>query len=250
MKPHDLSRKVLDTIKNKAIRPTPKWEFMLKNYAIWTMSIVSLVVGSFAFAVIVYMITNSDWDLYQDLSGSLLGFILASLPYLWLVFLILFIFLAHYNFRHTKTGYKHRFYLILITSIIVSMFLGIFFYTVGLGQAIDDVFADNLPKYHQLFNPRARMWHQAERGFLAGTIISVHSPENFQLRDFEGNLWDIINLKSSPLHEIFLKPNTPVRILGHKIDEHTFEVKDMRPWRPNPAKMLFKGVLPPFSPVR
>jgi heme/copper-type cytochrome/quinol oxidase subunit 2 len=114
MKTEELSQKVLETIKDKHLKPKPKWEFMLKNYIIWILSITSLVVGSFAFAVIIYMVRNSNWDLYQNLSGNLLGLILASLPYFWFIFLIIFILISYYNFRHTKSGYRYKFYLIVV----------------------------------------------------------------------------------------------------------------------------------------
>ena len=84
---HDISRDVLKTIEEKHIKPKPRWTFLLKDYAIWILGAFSLIVGSLAFSVIIYMLKNNDWEVYRHLSGSLPGFVVITMPYFWLIFL-------------------------------------------------------------------------------------------------------------------------------------------------------------------
>jgi len=99
MNDKNISQKVLEAIKNQKIVPKPKWTFLLKENLMWAFGIASLIVGGLAFAVIIHMVRNNDWDVYQDISGGLLQFILLTLPYFWIVFLALFIFIAHSIFQ-------------------------------------------------------------------------------------------------------------------------------------------------------
>src|SRR3989339_797248 len=101
MSENNIPNQVLEKIKN--IKPTPRWQFLLRDY-------------------------------------SVLKFLLITLPYFWLVFLLLFLLAAYYNFKNTKQGYKFPFYKISLISILSSMLIGVFLYNLGIAQAIEDSF--------------------------------------------------------------------------------------------------------------
>lgn len=227
----NLSHKILDAIKEKKIIPKAKWTFLLKDYAILVASLLSLIIGSLAFAIIIYMVKNNDWDVYEYINDSLLGFIFVTLPYLWLVFLALFILLAYYNFKHTKKGYKFRFHFIIIGSIVISMLFGSVLYAAGVGQKIDEVFAEQIPVFHRFFNQRTQIWNQTEKGLLAGLVISVND-QSLEVIDFNRKPWtvDITETRIAPGTEIIIK--RPVRIIGERIDEHNFKAWQISTKRP------------------
>lgn len=241
----DLIREVLEKIKAKNIKPKPKWEFIFKEYLIWILAGFSLLVGSLAVAVIIHMIRNNDWDLYRKVSGGLAPFIFATPPYFWLLILAAFIALAYYNFKHTKSGYRFSLRLLVAGSILASVFLGIFFYNVGLGWTIDKVFSAGLPFYDRLIFHRRMIWDRPEKGFLAGKIISDLGGGDFRLKDLDDKIWMVHRQISSTTPWVRSREREMIKIIGEPVDGFNFRVKQIRPWSgcgwpsPAPCPMIF-----------
>ena len=84
MSENNIPNQVLEKIKN--IRPTPRWQFLLRDYSVWILGAVSLALGSLSFSVVLFMLANNDWDIYSEISNSFFKFLLITLPYFWLVF--------------------------------------------------------------------------------------------------------------------------------------------------------------------
>ena len=103
---NDASKNILDKIKENKITPKPKWQFRLEQVGIWALAVLSLIIGAKAFAVIIFRLVNNDWEIREHLGRSLLNHALLTLPYLWIIVMVLFILLAYYNARHTKKGYR------------------------------------------------------------------------------------------------------------------------------------------------
>lgn len=228
MKDKNISQEVLDKIKD--IKPKPRWEFLLKNYSIWLLGLVSLLLGSLAFAVILYMMINNDWDVHQYIAGSMSQFILLTLPYFWLIFLGLFILAAHLNFKYTKRGYKFSFFKVALGSIVISMLFGAFLHNIGVGQAIDNIMAKRMPFYKELINKRQQIWLQPEQGLLAGIVIGVGN-EQTVVEDINGQLWYISDLSTSTPPMFNLQIGDRIRMLGERIDSENFEAHQILPMR-------------------
>jgi len=227
---NNLAEKVIKTIEEKNIKPRPKWEFVLKNYFIWTVAVLALIIGSLAFAIIIYLIKSSDWELYQQINDGWLKFIILSLPYFWLFIFIALILLAYYNFKHTKKGYKYHLHLIVIITFILSLTGGSLFYTFGLGQYIDNIFEQQIPIYRQLMAHRYKVWQHPENGLLAGRIEKIISSNIFTLRDLNNKYWTVIHLTSQPVFEI--KPELRIKMVGQIIDLNTFQAEIIKPLWP------------------
>lgn len=229
-----LGDRVLRKIKEGCICPKPRWQFLLKDYFIWFLFLIALLLGSIAFCVALYALSTNDWDLYQYLHTSFVGHILISIPYLWIIFLAGFVVIAHYNFKHTKSGYRRETYFVVGLSIVGSLFLGTFLYTLGAGEKIEDAVASSVPLYEKLTCCSARkdIWVEPSRGLLAGRIISVMDGRNFELKDFSGSLWQIQEdddtLEYAPLQ---IQPGEDVKIIGEKRKEFVFWAREIRPWK-------------------
>lgn len=233
----NLSQKVLEKIKKEHIKPQPRWRFIAKNMVIWFISAVALVFGGLATSVVIYMLVNNDWDVYEHITGSLPEFVFATIPYYWLVFMVVFIVVAHYYLKHTKKGYRYRLHTIAVALFISSTALGILFYNIGMGRAIDDVFAENVPFYMNLLEHRKGIWVMPEEGRLGGEIVMVINENEFKLREFNQREWRIIIRETIiPANSIIKKGNT-VKIMGNKLDEETFEAFIIRP-----AEIPFGGI--------
>ncbi|XOU94829.1 MAG: hypothetical protein ACNFW9_02050 [Candidatus Kerfeldbacteria bacterium] len=232
--------KILETIKSKHIAPKPHWQFLIKRYLIWSMAILSTIIGSFSFSVLIFKIVNSDWDIYRYLDRNVFEHMFTTLPYIWFVFLALFIILAYYNARHTKGAYKYQAYWFVVASILVSMILGGIFYAFGFAPRVN-LFAERLPILRDLMQNRDEIWLDPSNGLLAGEITEMLSGVGmFELKDFDNNVWIIISSDELviPSHLEILK-GVKVRIIGELQDKEIFEADRIMPYQMGPG--IIKG---------
>jgi len=225
-----LSEKVFATIKEKKIQQKAKWTFLLRDYVVRIFGIMSLLVGGLAFSVIIYMMQNNSWGEYSYVSDSFLQFIFLTLPYFWIVFLVLFVVIADYNIRHAKKGYRYRLPVVVLGSVMVSLVLGGFFYNIGMGQAIDDVLSKNTKYYEQFINPGFKMWHNPEKGLLSGKIISLESENELEFEDIEAKRWLVFYNKENCIvrgHEPSI--GLHLRLFGTTLGDNSFEAKKIIP---------------------
>ncbi|MBU1202778.1 hypothetical protein KKH39_01915 [Patescibacteria group bacterium] len=222
MSGRDLSSEVLQKIKD--VRQKPRWYFRLQNYLVWFFGFASLVIGSLSFAVILHMMITNDWDVYNEISGSLFKFIITTLPYLWLIFLALFVLVGYYNIKHTKKGYRFSVGQLVIYSVVASIFFGAIFHQIGIGQAIEDSLNRRVPFYQDVFNARKKIWAAPDKGFLAGIVLEVEEDKAI-IRDIEGNIWYVSNISTSTPQEIDIMAGDMIRMLGQMVDSEHFEAR-------------------------
>ncbi len=237
----ELSEKVLQDIKDNNIAPKPRWRFLLHDGLIAAATVVSVLVGSVAFSVMLYHIVNNDWEIMKLLPQTPLQYFFSTLPYVWLVVLVLFVGLAYYNARHTKGVYRYRAYWVLLASILVSILLGGVIYSAGLAPPIHSFFVDRLPVYNRIMHDRAHFWSQPEEGFLAGGITRIRPAEQyFELRDFGGTLWIV------KIDELSMPPRITegqvVRIIGElksDSEQEYFQAEQVLLYHHGPGRRYF-----------
>ncbi|MFH1427473.1 MAG: hypothetical protein ABIG60_03005 [Patescibacteria group bacterium] len=240
----DLSQIVLNKIKEKKINPKPKWEFILKNYTFWGVFVMSIIIGSLASSVLIHMMINNDWDLLREFSNNRLEFIFLTLPYIWFIILVLFITLAYYNFKHIKSGYRYKFEIIILASIIISILCGSLFYIIGFGQAIEYTFRENVPTYNMLMSPRDRVWLNPDKGLLIGKVINIESEENFNLEDLNLKIWQIMAEEAALGCHLELKLGYRVKVIGEKVNESQFRALIVRPFLSEPMQFFIRTNAP------
>jgi hypothetical protein len=237
----NLANEILTKINDEHITPKPKWEFMLRSYFGWFLVFVSLLIGALAVSVVIFMFDNNQWDLYDHISGNMLAFILATLPYFWLIILMAFIYLIYLNFKNTQHGYKYSAFLVILAGVLISIIFGFIFYNLGLGQTIDDIFAQRAPLYNQIINRRPKLFYHPNEGILPGKIIEIINPEQFTLDDFNRQEWLVakdMRILDLPLHE-----GQAVILIGEQTDEFEFHANDVRVLKP---QMYLRLRLPAF----
>lgn len=218
----NISERVLKNIQKKEITPKPKWIFTLHNLAIWFSSFVFLLIGGFAFSVVIYMIRENDWSFYENINDSLIEFILVTLPYFWIVILLGLVALAHYNLKRTKSGYKYRLRTIVVFVLFVSMMIGSGLYAAGMGKAIDETIADKVPLYEKFVNKINRdkmMWGKPGHGLLGGVIISLEGNNRFRIIDFKNDVWNVISDKNTEMRGFDMNLDHGVKIVGNEIND-------------------------------
>ena len=230
-----LSQKVLEKIKEEKIEPKPRWQFLLKNCFVWAAFAVSVGIGAVAFCVVLDVLTDNDWDVYQYAIENPMEKIFLSFPFLWIIALILFLGIAYYNCKNTKCGYKYETYYIVGLSILGSVILGsIFHFYFGMGEKMEALVAENLPYYRKIYSRcnNREVWLQPEKGLLGGKIIRISAPTSFDLEDFNGVFWLVKKEKG-----VLIRGNSPlfeqedVRIIGEREEEKIFRAVEIRPWK-------------------
>ena len=222
----DVTNSVLDKIKKGEVKATPKWQFLLKEYARWIILGLVLLVSAIAAAVSFFRIETNDWDLHERLEQSQHIFFLRNLPYFWIGLLIVFALIAYIDFRHTKKGYKISLPLAILGTALISIALGFMLFRLGAAERLEHRLHD-MPFYH---DPRVDNWDNSEYGLLAGEIIEILDNKNFTLETFKNEQWTIVLEEENTDR---LEPGRFVGIFGEEIGEFTFEAEKIRPWKGN-----------------
>ena len=223
---------LIDKIKDKKISPTPKWHFLLKNYAIWIVGLASLVLGAIAVSLIIFMLRFNDWDLYLRAGKNPLERLLMVIPFFWLICMAVFLILVYFEIKKTKTGYRYPTLYIILGSLAASVILGGIFYGLGFGEKIDDILGRQAPFYEQVINPHVRFGSNPKDGRLAGLIISQPSPDKFILVDIDRQEWNLLVAELEVDQDFSPEVGKPARFIGNQTGDHEFNAKKFFPITP------------------
>jgi len=239
----DLSKKTLEKITKEKITPKPRYTFLIKNYLVWIGAGLSIFLGIQAVAIIIHLIKSQDWDIYE-LVNNRGEFLILSIPYFWLISLGLFIFIAYYNIKHTKSGYKYKLSTILIAYFALTLVLGTLVYFIGLGENLEDMFSKNVPIYGMISQHRNQMWQHPEEGRLVGKIIEIKNEDLLRVEDYDRYKW-LVDISEIDLPD-FVKFQIGMRlkIMGEIMGKNEFRAIMLRP--DLPQRLLNK--LPPPPP--
>jgi uncharacterized membrane protein len=238
-------QELLEKIKTKHLEPKPKWQFLLKNYTIWTTGILSLILGAVSMSLIFYMLRYNEINVYKRLGGQLWGKLLLIIPIFWIICLIIFILIVLYNFKHTKTGYRHSLTTIMTAIISASIILGGIMYGLGMGKIIDDVLGRHAPFYDRLINPQIDFWSQPESGRLTGIIVEKINEEEYRLIDKNRVEWQVSTKKIESEIKINIALNRPARFLGEIEEDHKFIAFQILPTMPPGNRFYNRFDAPP-----
>ncbi len=231
----DIEEKTLKTIEDKKITPQPRWHFMLKDYTLRLIFVFSVTFGAMAVSAILFMISDHDWDVYEYLDRSLFEHIFISMPYLWIFALSFLLLIAYYNFEHTRQGYRYEIYKVILGSVFISVVLGAVLFWAGLGKVIHETFSKQVPFYNDLVYDRYDVWDNPQKGLLGGEIINIKDENDFSLRDFRGNIWQIKKKENllcldRCFNESLMRLGSQIKLIGEPDGGNIFFVKEIRPW--------------------
>jgi hypothetical protein len=228
----DFNQKLLNKIEEKHLAPKPRWRFLLKNWVIWIAGILALLLGAMAVAVFLYLFRHNDWALRASTDKGFWEFFFLTLPYFWLVFFGLFVFIVYYNFKHTKKGYLYPLPFVIIGGLLACLFLGLVFYKVGLGRIIDDVLGRRMPLYGEIFNPQIDFWSAPEEGRLAGVVVGATEGGDLVLLDPSGKEWEVAFMEQVGEVRLMMPEigvGMPLKIIGEVSEKNNFQAKVIRP---------------------
>lgn len=231
----DISNKVLEEIKEKNISPTPGWFFEIKNILMWLLFITSSFIGGLAISIIIFLLANFDWEIYPMLAISQVRHAMMAIPYFWVMSFLLLIIFAYYNFKNTKTGYRYALAVVVLTSFILSLFLGMIFYLSGVSEDIHEFLCHNIPIYNTLIYDHDDIWRFPERGLLAGEITDINNAQDFYIRDLMGRTWHIVS-NGALIDCAEVSIGSKIKIEGRPLEDSNFSSVVIMSWAPCPRK--------------
>lgn len=226
MKP---SEKLLQKIREREVRPLPRWRFTLRNSLILSAFLVSALLGALAFSVILFAVQQTDFNVVSHLSHSRLELFLGLLPIFWIVLLVVFLLIAIYSIQYSPKGYKLSAAKLVGYSAALSILLGTLFFVTGGAQRLEHAFAINLSLYESINEKKVKLWSMPEEGYLSGEIQEM-DVETFRLKDFNGKEWTIYHQNAFMPPVVLLERGEKLKLMGEMKGEGEFVAREIRPW--------------------
>lgn len=227
-----LADKVLERIEEERITPASRSRFVAWNLLFWGLWALSVVIGALAVAASIFVIMNAGWRYYAATHENTLTFFVESIPYLWILALLLFVFVAYKNIRHTKTGYRYSLFIVLVASFFGSLALGAGLYHVGVGEVIDDDFGRRIPGHRPVLVQQERAWSSPERGLLVGEVEEIDTEAGtFELETLDGTYWLVSSEDLLRRDYQALEEEERIRVVGLPAEEgEVFHACFVLPW--------------------
>ncbi len=179
----------------------------------------------------------AHWELVAHIRPNPIMRIPILLPYIWMFFIGLVIFVADTLFHQTKKGYRLRPLYIVLGSTFTSIILGSAFYLIKADQPFEHVIRQNFPPYRAWEEREAIQFIAPQLGVLAGEIKDIENEEQWQLIDFNGELW-VVNVAEAEFSEA-LTPSVgeKVGMRGELIERGLFKAIQVNNWEDAKTQM-------------
>ena len=226
----DFSKEILEKIKKEQIKPKSKWRFVAKDYVVWLVFAVSIVLGALSFSVILHFWEINDWDAYYRVNDNFLAFALLTMPYFWLICFTLFICIAYLYLRHTNTGYRLEFAKIVLWNLALSFIFGSVLYSIGLGRQAESEFAKRAPLYQGLRSKQEDVWLRPEQGVIIGRVVEIRlDGDFFELDDPRQVTWTVDASGARYFQGLSIQEGFMIKVFGEQVENHYFVAEEIRP---------------------
>lgn len=235
-----ISDKAFAQIKTENISPLPRWTFLLRRSIFWSVFALIAASGALISAFAVYLADNNDWDMLFDSSGNIQD-IWSVLPMFWIGMFAVFIIIANFYFRHSRTGYRFSPVIVGVAVLAGSLAAGGILNAAGAAEKMDRIIIRQAP-YLRLIDPRIRMWDQPWQGRLTGSVVEAGPGPNFTILTPRGQRWTI-SLSGLPKKMVVMpRKGDRLKILGKVAAPGIMQVQELRPWfRPVPEVLPGRG---------
>jgi hypothetical protein len=218
-----LKHALFERIEQEHVCPRSRMFFRGRECFIWLLWLITVIVGALAVAVSAFVVTHHQYAVYQATHENLFTFVVAVLPYVWLVVFGVMSFLAVYNLRHTKRGYRYSIVTVLASSIVVSFAAGSALHLFGLGYVVDSYLGNQMGMYMSQDKVEMKLWQQPDEGRLVGMQVlqTVSSSSLIIFQDISGKRWQMDVTELFAVDKQLLSQKDKVRILGKVLNPET-----------------------------
>ncbi len=231
----ELKDQILQKIEGESMSPKSRWVFTCRELIVWVFLGFLVLISAIALAVTFSALIYGNYALYEATHQSFLMFLFDILPYLWLIIFGLVVFLAIFNVRHTKHGYRYALWKILGGTLLLSVVTGGIFHFFGLGFVLDKELGKMASSYPSREKFELRFWQNPEAGRLVGSSKESRVEKVFleviRFEDITGDVWktDISSLSLKDLELLSL--GNQVRLLGEVMKgDKNFHACAVFPW--------------------
>lgn len=236
------AHQLMRTLQERAITPRPAWQFGLLRILKWSIFSLTVLGGGLSFAVILFAVQQTGFELLEHAQHSTLELTLAILPFTWLLFLALSLTLGMYNLRATDRGYKFGLPQLAFYNSALSLVAGTLFFLFGGGKRLENAFALHVSLYESIEEQKIQLWSMPEAGYLGGTIEQA-VPDTIWLSGFDGQHWTVLCQGADVAERAQKSPGVRIKIIGQQTGQQLFQATAIRPWgqaRNRPASPLRK----------
>jgi hypothetical protein len=218
-----LLKRVLDA----GAKPIPKQYFSAKNIVLWILAVLSVLVGGLAVSSIIFRTVNIP-GVFPGAGAPLpLPLFAHLLPFVWILLLILFSYLAIREIRATKRGYRYEYSVLLLSLLLTSCVLGIGFYATGVGARLDMLAVRHTPFMADIREAQAVRWLRPENGLLMG-VVSRKTDNGFTVTDPKNVVWTVTTTPDATVETFDEDELVGMRGTTTDAELHTFEACDVR----------------------
>ena len=214
-----LKQSILQDLETGSIKQHARWFFVVKEYGLWLIAGLTVLLGSFALAIILAALEDLPSTLYAMQQSGAAG-VAVLLPYLWMFGVLAFLALAYNRVRTTNSGYRYPVWALGVGIVFASVIGGSVVFASGFAHSADQYFAERVPAYTKYGNPQHAVWRNPQQGRLAGKIIQTGT-STYTIKDIRGEVWlvDMSQVEGGAT----LSEHTFVRFTGERVATGTFK---------------------------
>ncbi len=224
-----LEKQILEKIRARGLRPTPKSFFKARDLALWVALGAFVAALSIGFGMIIFMVRGADLALFETLGLSASEKLLYSVPFFWIAATLAVGAVVYINYRNTKKGYKTSIGRFSLIALIITVILGSAIYALDITNYIDRA-ASHLPIYNAVVPLNTNSWFDPDHGLLSGVVRNRESNSDFYLSDGRGTLWHVTGTFISMPRGFEFHSDDRIKIIGTKTSEDEFRAIEIRPW--------------------
>lgn len=236
MKIMTLEKRILDKIKQRGLRPTPRGYFYVRDAAIWIFLGVFALALSLGFAMTIFVIRGIDFNLFEKLGLSGGEKVMYSIPFFWIAASVAVAIAAFINFRNTRRGYRMSAKQFVFIAVLITLSAGSIFYAFDIAKYIDDAASENLPIYNLIVPFNTNTWLDPSHGLLSGAVRDRESESDFNLRDANGVLWHVTGKNIKSEEGLQWSSGERIKIIGIQTAPDEFRAMEILPWEKRPIR--------------
>tara|TARA_B100002051_G_scaffold276808_1_gene328697 strand:+ start:2192 stop:3112 length:921 start_codon:yes stop_codon:yes gene_type:complete len=239
---NNLKDALFKRIESEQVCPKSRFFFLCRECSVWLFWVLSVVVGAMAVAVSLFVVMNRQYAFYEATHDNWLTFMVEALPYLWFLVFGLMAYFATFNIRHTVRGYRYPAWMIVGSSVAMSVVVGVLLQASDLGHVVDNALGTHIKMYMSQEKMEQKLWQAPAEGRLLGQRVFEDTVPSTTVVfvDVDGGRWvmDVSELNERDL--TLLATQKIVRLIGRSsdVDSGRFYACGAFPWMMDRAMSL------------
>jgi hypothetical protein len=227
--------RLFERIEAESITPAPRMKFLVTEWGIWLVWVLTVFFGAAALAISGYVTMSAQYALYEATHANFLTFMVAIMPYIWVALFALMTYISVYEIKNTKHGYRYSTLMILGSNAICTVLGAMLLHSLGMGYILDKKLGEQIGMYMSLEKKEQSMWQMPREGRLVGVLELVETPADgeapvLNFKDIKGVLWRLSDAELDERERLLLARSVPVRLIGTTTSDFSFHVCGVFPW--------------------